>query len=124
MKSATNSVIIILLLFLVGTLSACSLSDDRKSVNLALKKDGKTYVFSMIGAVITKHHLSNGDTPSIMSPIGIVELDGELYLQAGEIEDFVNMISGNYELLPYQEQSYDGYIVEGEFKVYTKKIWG
>ncbi len=109
-----------LLVFAI-VLSSCSPSDDRKSINLALKIDNKTYLLSSLGAFITEIKLKNNESPPILKSTRIVEVDGELFVEPACLENIVNLISGNYILYDYNEKSFDGYIAERKFDVYDKK---
>jgi len=96
-------------------------TDDRKSVHLILKKDGKMYMFSRLGTMITKNKLDKNESPTIVASTGIVKKDGELYTEPRYVENIVNLISGNYVIHDYEEKSFDGYITEGKHEVYNKK---
>lgn len=109
------------LLILVVILVGCDMSDDRKLVHLAIKKDGKTYLFSNMGSFITQNSISKNESPPIMKTTQVIEEGGDIYVQTSDLEKIVNLISGNYELFSYQEKSYDGYVVEGDYEVYDKK---
>ncbi len=112
-----------LLIFYASMLASCSFStsDDRKSVNLILKKDGKLYLFSTLGTFVTKNSLDKNMSPAIVETTKIVEKEGKFFVQPTHLKNIVNLISGNYVLLDYKEKSFDGYVTEGEFDVYDKK---
>ena len=110
-----------LLIFFAGLLTACSTSDDRKVVNLILKKDNKAYLFSSLGTFITKNSLDKKTSPPIVQTTKIIEDEGKLFVQPTHLKDIVSLISGNYILHDYQEKSFDGYVTEGEFDVFDKK---
>lgn len=112
-------------LFILCTslLISCSdfATDDRKSVNLILKKDGKMYLFSRLGTFITKNNLDKNQSPKTMQSTRIIKKKGELYTEPQHIKDLANLISGNYILHDYQEKAFDGYITGGKHDVYDKK---
>ena len=106
-------------LSLLLVFSACSPS--HKICNFALKKDGKVYMYSMMGQFIVEHQLSQGETPTVMPQRSLVLIDGDYYIDAGQMEHVVNVLSGNYKLYPKQEPSFDGYLAAGDHKVHNKK---
>lgn len=87
-------------------ISSCE--TDNIIVNLALKKDGKTYVFSKLGTFITKTKLGKNESPSVFPFLRIFNDDG-LFVSPDNLEDIVNAIGGNNDMFPFPEQSYDGY---------------
>lgn len=107
----------------VSLLLSCTdfATDDRKSVSLILKKDGKAYLFSRLGTFITKNKLDKNESPAIVSAAAIVEKEGELYMEPQYIKDIADLISGNYVIHDYQEKSFDGYVTAGAYEVYDKK---
>ena len=111
-----------LVLFVFGValfFGACSPS--HKICNFALKKNGKVYMYSMMGQFIVEHQLGKGETPTILPQASLVLIGGEYYIDAGQMEHVVNVLSGNYKIYPKQEPSFDGYIAAGERKVHEKK---
>lgn len=112
-----------LLLLCISLLISCTefASDDRKSVNLLLKKDSKKYLFSSLGTMITKNSLDKNESPPIVESTRIVVKEGKLYIEPKHLENIVNLISGNYLIHDYPEKSFDGYVTEGKHKVFDKK---
>ncbi|MEM7086737.1 MAG: hypothetical protein AAF489_11175 [Bacteroidota bacterium] len=111
--------------FIVGTslLFSCAnfATDERKSVQLILKKDNKMYLFSSLGTMITKNSLDKNESPPILNATRIVKKNNELYVEPQHLENMVDLISGNYVLHDFQEKSFDGYVTRGRYKVYDKK---
>ena len=109
----------LVLITVVFGFSACSPS--HKLCNFALKKDGKVYMYSMMGQFIVEHQLEQGETPTIMPQRSLVLIDGDYYIDASQMEHVVNVLSGNYKLYPKQEPSFDGYLAAGKHEVHHKK---
>lgn len=118
-------VVVLIPLLLIGGFTWFMLfhgcSPSAKIVSFAVKVDGKTYMYSSLGGFITENMLSQGETPPLMPMGGLVVLDDGYYIKAGSMEEFANVLSGNFKIYPHQELSYDGYMVEGEAEVYDKK---
>lgn len=111
-------------------LSGCSLpsiseslpmGDERQSINIALVKNEKTYVFSSLGELITKINLDKKESPIIIKTTGIVEKNGRLYAEPSSLENIVNLLSGNYAIFDYTEKSFDGYVAATESDVFETK---
>jgi len=112
-----------LLVLCTGLLMSCTdfATDDRKSVRLILKKDGKAYLFSPLGTFITKNKLNKNESPPIVTSTRVVKKDDHLYMEPQHIKDMANLISGNYVIHDHQEKSFDGYVTEGGHDIYDKK---
>ena len=120
-----------MLILCVSLLNSCSFSDDRKPVTLALTKDGKTYLFNQTGSLTDK--LNNIElpedfdkntiptVPAITEKIRIVEKGDELFIEPSQLENIINLISGNYVILEQVEKSFDGYVSEDEYDIFEKK---
>jgi hypothetical protein len=86
-------------------------------VNLALKKNNETYVFSKLGSFITKISIEKNESPSVFPFLQVFDDEG-LFVSPDNLEDIVNVIGGNYELFPYKEKSYEGYFTGAEESLY------
>ncbi len=107
-----------LLIFCIVLLASC---DNRKIVNLCLKKGGKKYLMSNYGTGYTKGLLNRKESPSIVPSIWLAERGESLYIDPAYLELVNDFISGNYEIHDYQEKSFDGYITKGRHKVFEAK---
>ena len=112
-----------LLILCASLLLSCSdfATDDRKSVHLVVKKDGKTYLFSRLGTFITNNSLDKNQSPAIIQSTRIVKKNGKLYTESQHIKNLANLISGNYIIHNYHEKTVDGYITEGTHNIYDKE---
>ena len=104
---------IVMVLFL----SACG-EGSEKYVSYALKQEGKVYLYSPMGKMITESSLESGSAPGLLSQTGFVVERGTYYINPSSLGPVVNILSGNVEVIEHQEKSYDGYIVEGEKEVF------
>lgn len=123
MKSLSQKNSLWCVLFLSASLLlSCSdfASDDRKSVDVILKKDGKVYLFSALGTFITESKLNKNESPPVVASTRIVEKDNKLFVEPQYVEAMSNLISGNYVLHNHLEKSFDGYVTEGKHKLYDK----
>lgn len=113
----------LLLIFSSSLFLSCGdfATDDRKNVNLVLKKEGKTYLFSPMGTMITKNKLDNNESPPIVTNTQIVKKNENLYVEPRHLENIAAILSGNYVVHDYQEKSYDGYITKGKLDIYNNK---
>ncbi|RMA64779.1 hypothetical protein BXY75_1660 [Ulvibacter antarcticus] len=112
-----------LLILCASLLISCTdfATDDRKSVQLILKKDDKTYLFSRLGTMITNNKLDKNESPTTVQSTSIVVKENQLYTEPQHIKSIANLISGNYVIHDHQEKIFDGYISDGKHKVYNKK---
>ena len=115
-----NQFQLITLLTFVVLLSGC-MKPGHRFCTFAVKKGDKTYVYSSLGKFITQGYLDDGEAPPLLQQMGLVVDDGKYYVDPAQMKDIVTVLSGNYEILERKEKSYDGYLVEGEGKVYKKK---
>lgn len=83
-------------------------------VNLALKKNGKTYLFSKTGTAGVQYSLDKNKSPSVFGFIQLFEEEDSFYVDPIHIEEITNLLCGNYVLHDYTEQSYNGYVTSGK----------
>lgn len=121
MKRATLFLIPMLVIGFAVLMMMSGSSPSAKQVSFAVKKDGKIYMYSSMGAFITEKKLSQGETPPLLPIGGLVVLDDGYYIKAGSIEEFANIFSNNFSIYEHKEISYDGYMAAGELDVYDKK---
>lgn len=84
-------------------------SSDSRLVNLALQKEGKTYVFSKSGPQITQSAIEKEKSPSVF-PFMELLVRKELYISPYKMEELCNLLGGGYTLHEYAEKSYEGYV--------------
>ncbi|MER3376600.1 MAG: hypothetical protein RIM83_18315 [Allomuricauda sp.] len=110
-----NTLSILILLFLL-----VSCSEDRKFVNIALKKGKEVYVVPfMADKNIIEHQLSKNETPTIFKFVQIVMDNGSLYVEPSNFERIFNVIAGNYILYKKEEKTHDGYVAFGDEEIYS-----
>lgn len=86
--------------------------------NLALKSDGKTYVYSQLSSTIVKKTITENQSPSAMAFVQIYK-DGDKYFVAPNVmREVVDLFSGNYQKHVYKEKSYEGYVTSGTNEVF------
>lgn len=122
LAGSKNRLMLILLVigivaFMGGSMFSCE--TENKVVNLALKKNDKVYLFSVLGSFIVENSLEKKESPAAIGFIRLFQDDG-LFVAPKEIEQIANLLGGNYALYPFKEMSYDGYVTEGEESVYEK----
>ena len=111
------------LLFLcIGLFFLSSCSESQKSVNIALKKEGKTYLFSLMNKQNVVQQIAKGEMPAMMNSTVIVAEDGKLFMEASKIKTIANILGGSIEIFPKQETSFDGYFIEGETSVFSQSM--
>lgn len=86
-------------------------------VNLVLKEDGKTYLFSNLGADAVAASLERNESPTSMHFLKLY-VDDKLYIPPADIKEVVNMMAGNYKIHPYKEKSCDGYVTSGDEELF------
>lgn len=122
MTSSSKKVIkfIVLIAGVVGLFSIFMFSCETESavVNLALKQNGKTYLFSKMGSFIVEESIKKQESPSAFPFIQIFEDDG-LFVSPQNAEDIANVLGGNFKIHPYPEASYDGYITVERNSLFT-----
>jgi len=104
-------------------LGITSCSDDRKLVNLALKKGEKVYLLPYnIDKNALEKQLSEEKTPTISNSAQIIEDRGAIYVEPKDFEKIVNLIAGNYVLFEEKESSHDGYVALDDKDIFEYKI--
>lgn len=91
------------------------LFDRTKSpiVNIALRENGKTYIFSLMTSEQVQHQISKHKSPVALPFLKLYSEDKTLYIEPEHIKEIVNVLCGNYTLHDYPEQSFDGYVTNG-----------
>ncbi len=84
-------------------------SSDSRVVNLALQKEGNTYVFSKLGPQLTQSAIDQGKSPSVF-PFMELLVRKSLYISPYKMEELCNLLGGGYTLHEYAEKSYEGYV--------------
>lgn len=108
-----------LLIFGVFSLFTISCETETAIVNLAIKKDGKTYVYSKLGEFFVENSIKKNESPSVMAFCKVFNDEG-LYTSPENLEDIANLLGGNYRIFPFPEASYDGYITATQNSLYTR----
>lgn len=90
------------------------LETNSSVVNLALKKNDKTYVFCKAGTARVQYSLDRNESPSILGFIQIFEENNNLYADPIHIREITNILCGNYIIHNFKEHSYDGYVTSGQ----------
>lgn len=111
-----------LLILCLGILFLASCSESQKTVNIALKKEGKTYLFSLMNKPIVEQQIAKGEMPAMMNSTVIVAENGKLFMDTSKIKTIANILGGNIDIFPKQETSFDGYFIEGETSVFMQSV--
>lgn len=98
-------------------LFSSSMDKAAQTVNLALKQDGKTYLFSNMGSYVVENSIANNESPAVM-PFFQIYNDGGLYVDPLQMKEAAALIMGSYEVFEYQEKSYEGYVTLSEDDFY------
>lgn len=121
MKYSMKQLFILCLGIIIILMSSCS--ESQKMVNIALQKDGKTYLYSVINNRVAIEHLAaNGSEPTIMNSTSLVYEDKQFFMEASTIKTISNVLGGNVELFPTQEKSFDGYFIEGKNDIFSLQM--
>lgn len=108
-------------IFLFGVIISfigCSFQSDLQLVNLALKKEGKTYVFTQLNDIVTSQLISQKQSPMAM-PFLKIFMDEKLYVSPLDLKELTSLLGGDYNLYEYQEPSYEGYVNTEGKQFYT-----
>ena len=89
-------------------------------VNLAVKKGGKTYVYSNMGKFVVETQIKQKQSPSYMATTFLYKDDG-LYLDPNLMKDLVNVFADNLHYYELKEQSFDGYVTYDSLEVYKNE---
>jgi len=93
-------------------------SSDRHMVNLALQKEGKTYVFSKLGPKITQSNIDKEKSPSVF-PFMPLLVRKDLYIAPSEMKELCHLLGGGYVLHEYAEKSFEGYVTTDSQEYYN-----
>ena len=110
------------LFFCLGLFCFSACSESQKSVNIALKSKGKTYLYSIMNKTIVEQQLAKGEMPSMMNSTAVVTDGNQLFMDASKVKTISNILGNNIELFPKQETSFDGYFIEGEKTIFTQQL--
>ncbi len=95
-------------------------TSDYLTVTFAVEENGKKYLFSRSEFLVENAIKKNEVPPSLSSNI-IYIIEEEVYMKPSDIDQVVNILSGNYKLIEKQEPSYNGYAVEDSVEVFNKR---
>ncbi|WP_136467654.1 hypothetical protein [Flagellimonas onchidii] len=79
-------------------------------VNLVLKKQSKTYVYSHMGEAVVQNSLKKEESPGTFPFIQVFEEDGKLFIAPNKLKEIASLLCGNYEIHNHSEESIDGYV--------------
>ena len=96
--------------------SRIMVKEDAVVVNLALKEEGKVYIFSFSSAQGIRKQILQNSSPTIAPFIQVFEEDGLHYVQPKHVKEIINILCGNYRIHEYPEQRFDGYITTTQMK--------
>ncbi len=87
-------------------------ASKKVSVNLGIKNEGKTYLFSHRSSHSFKIFSSNNphSAPSIAKTSTIIEIDDDIYVEPRELKKIISLASKNYTLFNRERKNYDGYV--------------
>ena len=109
-------IIIVSLIFLT------SCSEDQKTINIALKREGKTYLYSILNGQMVEQQLAQGQMPTMMNSTAIVPRKGQILMDASKINTIANILGGNIQVFDKQERSFDGYFSLGEQQIFNQSL--
>lgn len=89
-------------------------------VNLAVKKGGKTYVYSNMGKFIVETQIKQKQSPTYSATTFLYKDDG-LYVDPNTIKDLVNVFAYNLLYFDLKETSFDGYVTYDSLEVYKNE---
>ncbi len=87
-------------------------ANEKIRVNLGVKNEDKTYLFSQRSTNSFKIFSSNNphSIPSISKISTIIEIDDDIYVEPRELKKIINLASKNYTLFNRERKNYDGYV--------------
>ena len=107
---------------IIGLILLTACSEDQKTVNIALKKDGKTYLYSILNSQLVEQQLAQGQMPTMMNSTAIVPQKGQILMDASKINTIANILGGNIQVFDKQERSFDGYFSLGEQQIFNQSL--
>ena len=76
--------------------------------NLALKTEGKTYVYSQLGSTIVKKSIKENKSPNAMAFVQVFKDNDEFFVAPGMMKEVAHLFAGNYETHAYEEKKLSG----------------
>lgn len=124
-KSKVTRIIVFLVITTLGTgiffgVKGCMSDLSPVVVNLAVKKGGKTYVYSNMGKFIVETQIKQKQSPTYSASTFLYKDDG-LYLDPNLMKDLVNVFADNLHYYDFKEQSFDGYVTYDSLEVYKNE---
>jgi hypothetical protein len=89
-------------------------------VNLAVKKGGKTYVYSNMGKFIVETQIKQKQSPTYSASTFLYKDDG-LFVDPNSIKDLVHVFANNLLYFDLKEKSFDGYVTYDSLEVYVNE---
>jgi len=96
----------VIALSLVIALVSLSSGDGRKDVNIVIKQNGQRHLYSQL---TVNDELEFKETPIILSPIALIKIRGQLYVEPKDVRVVARILSKNFELLNSNDHLIDGY---------------
>jgi len=81
-------------------------------VNLALKKDGNVYLYSVLGSSLVEGKIAQNESPTAMAFLRVFKDEEAYFVEPERMKDLVAVFSDNYIIHNYTERSYEGYVTE------------
>lgn len=112
-----------MIIFLNSNVQSCLFNlSDIELVSLALKKDDKVYLMPYNSDKnFLEMKLAANEVPFIYPSFEIIEDDGELFVEPRNLENIFRLIAGDYLLYEKEENTFDGYVVDGGQNIYEFK---
>ena len=108
------------MLFFIYGLSACSA--DQKVVNIAVSKQGKVYLYSLMGKQVAELQINQGDMPTIMKSTLVIPEKDVVFMSPSHLAEIANILGGNYSIIEKKEKSFDGYVVLENKKLFNQQF--
>ena len=86
-----------------------SMDSTSKKTNLALTKDGKTYLYCNLGNNLVASSLERNESPVAQPFMEIFDFDG-LFIEPYHITELTSILADSCKIHKFQEKSYDGYL--------------
>lgn len=98
------------LLIAVGAYFLFPNGADRQFANITLHESGKTYLYSKMGQQIVASQIESGQSPTVMPFLEVFSTKKGIFLNPLHAKEVICLINGAYQIFPYQEPSFDGYV--------------
>lgn len=89
---------------------SCSSNISPDIANLALKTNGKTFLYSNLGSLNVQMSIDKNESPAAMAFVKVYKDDEEYFVEPKDMQSVIDLMSGNTALFEYEEKSYEGYV--------------